>query len=125
MLEDAELTAFVATTSFARARAFYRDTLGLLVLSEDSFALVFDCHGTQLRVSLVEQIAPAPYTVMGWKVADIEPLVERLSARGVRFNRYPFMPQDGPAIWTSPDGSKVAWFSDPDGNTLSLTQVAG
>lgn len=84
--------------------------------------MVFDVHKTMLRVAIVQQVRPADYTVLGWQVADIVTAVTRLKEAGVRFQRYPGMDQDGQAVWTSPSGAKVAWFKDPDGNTLSLTQ---
>ncbi len=119
------LVAFVATTDPSRAETFYRDTLGLrLVAAQLPFALVFDAHGTALRVTVVREWTPPPYTVLGWQVADIAATIAQLCAAGVNFERYPGMTQDERAIWTSPGGSKIAWFKDPDGNTLSLTQPA-
>jgi catechol 2,3-dioxygenase-like lactoylglutathione lyase family enzyme len=123
MLGSAPLVAFVATTRPDEARAFYRDTLGLLLTSEDQFALAFNAGGTMLRVAKVEQLQPAAYTVLGWTVADITIAVEALVQRGVRFERYSFMDQDPNGIWTSPSGARIAWFKDPDRNTLSVTQL--
>jgi hypothetical protein len=89
---------------------------------DDSFALVFDAHGVMLRVARVHELTPAPYTVLGWKVADISAAVKELQIRGVAFERYEGLDQDELGIWKSPGGAKVAWFKDPDRNTLSLTQ---
>jgi catechol 2,3-dioxygenase-like lactoylglutathione lyase family enzyme len=114
--------AFVATSKPAVSRSFYRDTLGLRLVSEDGFALVFDANGTMLRVSIVRELQPAGYTVLGWEVADIVEAAEQLQRAGVRLERYPGMPQDEHGIWRSPRGAAVAWFKDPDGNTLSITQ---
>ena len=115
--------AFVATTDHTRARTFYRDILGLhLVAEELPFALVFDAHGTVLRVAIVRELVPAKYTVLGWRVSDIASTVGKLSQVGVRFERYAGMNQDEQGIWASPSGARVAWFLDPDGNTLSLAQ---
>jgi catechol 2,3-dioxygenase-like lactoylglutathione lyase family enzyme len=117
-----KLMAFVATRNPDRARAFYRDTLDLELVSEDQFALVFKVADTTLRVATVQELTPAKYTVLGWQVRDIVAAVKSLQRKGVRFERYPGMPQDELGIWNSPSGAKVAWFKDPDGNTLSVTQ---
>jgi len=106
----------------SRAKAFYRDILGLLLISEDEYALVFDAHGTMLRVAIVGEIVLAPYTVLGWQVNDIDATVRGLAAKGVKFERYPWMEQDEVGIWSAPSGAKVAWFKDPDGNLLSVSQ---
>jgi len=120
-LSQGKLMAFVATADGARARAFYETTLGLRVLSDDDFALALDAGGTMLRVQKVAHFTPHPFTALGWQVADLEGEVQRLSAAGVAFQRYPGLQQDGRGIWQSPSGARVAWFHDPDGNTLSLT----
>ena len=122
MLGSSKVVAFVATAAPARAKAFYANTLGLSLVSEDSFALVFDAGGTMLRVSIVQEVRPAGYTVLGWMVPDISVAVGELAQRGVRFQRYDGLEQDAQGIWTAPGGARVAWFHDPDGNTLSLTQ---
>jgi len=122
MLASAKLVAFVTVSDAARARTFYRDLLGLRLISEDGFALVFDANGTMLRVAIAAQVTAAPYTVLGWEVADIFATVHELSAAGVRFERYHGMPQDEFGIWQSPSGARVAWFKDPGGNTLSVSQ---
>ncbi|MCB9682213.1 MAG: VOC family protein [Alphaproteobacteria bacterium] len=120
MLADAHLGAFVATSQPDVARAFYRDTLGLTLVEDGPFALVFDGGGTVLRVQKVQQVVAPPYTSIGWRVADIEATVQALTDKGVVFARYPGMPQDALGIWDAPGGAKVAWFKDPDGHTLSL-----
>jgi len=122
VLQSAKLVAFSATTNAARAKAFYQGVLGLRLVSEDGFALVFDAHGTMLRVSAVKHVVTAPYTVLGWEVSDIVATVRGLAAAGVRFERFPGMPQDELGIWSAPDGGRVAWFKDPDGNLLSVSQ---
>lgn len=124
MLEASALMAFVATTDGERARGFYRDLLGLRLVSEDPYALVFDANGTTLRVARVEARQPPPYTVLGWIVKDIRAMVQALTAKGVVFERFPGMGQDDLGVCTFPGGSHVAWFKDPDGNTLSLTESA-
>src|SRR5579883_2054266 len=122
MLGDATIVAFVATTNAARARGFYEGVLGLRVVSDDDFALVLDANGTTVRVAKVREITLAPYTVLGWEVADIEAKVRGLRDQAVRFETYSFLEQDALGIWTAPSGARVAWFKDPDGNVLSLTQ---
>ena len=122
MLESSDLVAFVAATDLGRARAFYEQTLGLTVVEHHDFACVLDANGTMLRVTAVPKVAQPGYTVLGWRVGDITAAVRELTARGVTFLRYDGMNQDADGIWTTPAGARVAWFTDPDGNTLSLTQ---
>jgi len=115
--------AFVATCDPDRAKKFYRDTLGLRLIAEEiPFALVFDVHGTPLRVSIVKKVRPAEFTVLGWRVPNISAAAKTLTKAGVQFARYPGMEQDELGIWSSPSGAKVAWFKDPDGNTLSISE---
>jgi catechol 2,3-dioxygenase-like lactoylglutathione lyase family enzyme len=121
-LKLAPIMAFVATVAPDRARKFYAKTLGLRLVDKDAFALVFDAGGTMLRVAIVKELRPAPYTVAGWIVRDIARAARDLEKRGVTFQRYGFLEQDEQGIWSSPSGAKVAWFQDPDGNTLSLTE---
>lgn len=122
-LSDQTIIGFVATSDPDRAKKFYHDTLGLPLVSEEMpFALVFDAHGTMLRVTIVEKVAAAHYTVLGWQVPNIVAAAKALSQAGVRFARYPSMQQDELGIWSSPGGASVAWFRDPDGNTLSISQ---
>ncbi len=123
MLGDKKLKAFVPTIHPAKAKIFYRDILGLALLSEDGFALEFDANGTLLRVTIVNELAPQPFTVLGWNVEDIAVVIKNLNTKGVFCEKYSFMKQDASGIWTAPNGSKVAWFKDPDGNVLSLTEV--
>jgi predicted enzyme related to lactoylglutathione lyase len=123
MLTDATLVAFVATTDLQRAHAFYGDVLGLTLVDMSPYAGVYDAGGMTLRVSLVTEVTPAPFTVIGWNVKDISAEIEELTARGVGFAHYPEMDQDDLGVWTAPSGSRIAWFSDPDGNVLSLTEL--
>jgi len=114
--------AFAATTDLTRARSFYETALGLQVVDANEYACVFDAHGTMLRVTAVADVARPGYTVLGWRVTDISDTVTRLEARGVAFARYPGMEQDAQGVWAAPNGDRIAWFTDPDGNVLSLTQ---
>ena len=122
MLAGAPLIAFVSATDADRARRFFRDVLGLSLVSESPFALEFDCAGTMLRVTLVDKMAPAPYTVLGWQVNDIATMVQSLAEAGVKLERYDGMAQSDDGIWSAPSGARVAWFKDPDGNVLSISQ---
>ncbi len=122
MLGAKRLIAFAGTRDAGRAKTFYRDTLDLQLLSEDEFALTFDAVGTMLRVSIVPELTPARFTVLGWEVENIREALHALAAKGVLFERFGFLPQDDVGIWTAPDGDQVAWFKDPDGNLLSISQ---
>src|SRR5262245_57455711 len=122
MLNRSQLVGFGATTQQELAKAFYRDVLGLHLMEDSPYALVFDVNGTMLRIQKVSEHSPARHTMIGWSVADICSEVDELSKRGVCFQRYEGLPQDERAIWRTPDGAQIAWFKDPDGNTLSLTQ---
>jgi len=124
MLSSSAVIAFVPTADLGRGRAFYEHALGLPVTEQNEYACVFDAHGTMLRLTPVASVATPGYTVLGWRVSDIESTVRALAARGIAFSRYDGMGQDEHGIWTTPGGDKVAWFRDPDGNVLSLTQFA-
>ena len=102
---------------------FYSEVLGFRLMEDTPFALVFDANGTMLRIQKVERLSPAGYTTLGWHVGDMQEAVELLRQRGIRCERYPGLPQDEQGIWTTPAGGKIAWFTDPDGNLLSLTEI--
>jgi len=121
-LPTSELIAFMPTTNLATARVFYEKGLGLPIAGESPIACTFDANGTTLRVIAVEQITAAPYTVLGWNVVDIEASIRELMNRGVVFEHIEGVEQDELGVWRSPGGARVAWFKDPDGQTLSLTQ---
>jgi catechol 2,3-dioxygenase-like lactoylglutathione lyase family enzyme len=125
MLATSPVVPFLATAHPSQARTFFEDVLGLRLVSDDPFALVFDANGTTLRVAKVDSLSPQPFTVLGWVVADIAATIRLLAERGVRFERYPEMGmvQDDLGVWTAPGGAQIAWFKDPDGNTLSVTQL--
>ena len=116
MLGDDKLIAFAATSDVERAKAFYGGVLGLRLVEDSPFAVVFDANGTMLRVTPVPKVTAAPYTVLGWQVSDIATKVRGLQKCGVMFERFPGMEQDELGIWKSPSGAQVAWFKDPDGN---------
>jgi catechol 2,3-dioxygenase-like lactoylglutathione lyase family enzyme len=122
MLGSAQLIGFAATSEPTLATRFYSHTLGLRLIEEGPFAIVFDANGTMLRVQKVKEHIPVKHTVLGWRVENIRSEIDELSAKGVRFERYDNLGQDDRGIWCTPDGAEVAWFKDPDGNTLSLTQ---
>lgn len=122
MLDGAELVAFVATIDLDRSDGFYRGMLGLHHVETTPFANVYEVGGTTLRVTLVESRVAAPYTVLGWQVADIGATVAKLAAGGIAVRRFDGMGQDEAGIWTAPGGARIAWFDDPDGNVLSVSQ---
>lgn len=122
MLSEYAVIGFIPTVDADRARRFYVETLKLEFESDDRFAIVVRSNKTMIRIVRLKEFTPASYTILGWEVPDIAKAVEELSAAGVHFARYPQVPQDAAGIWTTPSGSKVAWFQDPDGNVLSLSQ---
>lgn len=122
MLQTAQLVAFVATTRPEAARRFYAEVLGLRLQEDTPFALVFQSGDVTLRVQKAQQVRPAPYTALGWRVADIGAAMTDLAAKGVEFVRYDGMGQDARGVWQAPGGSRIAWFRDPDGHTLSLEE---
>src|SRR5262245_31086130 len=122
MLSAAKMVGFLITTDYDKARAFFERTLGCEFVSQDQFALVVKLGGHQIRISKTAEFAPLRNTVLGWEVSDIEGVVDALAARGVVFEKYPFVQDHGRGIWTAPGGAKVAWFKDPDGNVLSVSQ---
>jgi len=125
MLDQEKLVAFVPSRDPKTAKSFFIDVLGLHFISEDQFAVMFDANGITIRlvdVSSVTDFKPAAFTILGWSVKDIKETVRGLQERGITFERYPGMTQDDLGIWVTPSGAKVAWFKDPDGNTLSVGQ---
>ncbi|GAB2769381.1 VOC family protein [Nocardioides salsibiostraticola] len=125
MLASSTLVGFIGVSDLDRAQTFYGDQLGLRLADERPFALVARLAGSTLRITVVDDVAPVPYTVLGWSVSDLDATVDRLVAHGVTFTRYQGMNQDDRGVWTAPGGSRIAWFLDPDGNNLSLTELAG
>ncbi|HVS12631.1 MAG TPA: VOC family protein [Thermoanaerobaculia bacterium] len=122
MLNELDLVAFITTADAAEAKRFYGEVLGLRFVEDGPFALVFDAHGTTLRIQKVERVAPPKATVLGWSAPDLDATMDALISRGVAFERFEGLPQDEKGIWTAPGGARVAWFRDPDGNLLSLAQ---
>ena len=124
MLGDRPLVAFVPVRDLGTAHSFYRDVLGLRVDEVSPVAVVFDAGGTMLRLTQVDDLRPQPFTIAGWLVPDMGTAIDSLASRGVGFIRFEGMDQDERGIWWTPSGDQVAWFNDPDGNTLSLTCFA-
>jgi catechol 2,3-dioxygenase-like lactoylglutathione lyase family enzyme len=123
VLNSYKIVAFVLTTDYARARSFYEGALGLEFVSQDNFALVLRAQSNMLRIVKAQTFIPAQHTVLGWEVSDIEKLVKDLTARGVSLEKYSWVKDPlGLGIWTAPNGDKVAWFKDPDGNVLSVSE---
>jgi catechol 2,3-dioxygenase-like lactoylglutathione lyase family enzyme len=123
-LGSSDVIAFAASADLDRSCAFYEAKLGLSLVERDDYACVFDAHGTMLRVTAVPKVASGGYTVLGWRVTDIDATVAQLAAAGVQFNHYDGMVQNEHGVWDTPSGDRVAWFPDPDGNVLSLTQFS-
>lgn len=122
MLATSKMIGFVPTKDSQKARAFYEGKLGFEFVSDDPFALVVKAGETMIRIAKAQDFTPAPYTVLGWEVLEIEAVVRGLTQRGVIFEKYPFVQDQDLGIWTTPGGDKVAWFKDPDGNVLSVSQ---
>ena len=116
------MVGFVMTAKPEEAKRFYSDVLGFRFIKDDGFALVFDAHGLMIRVGKAKSHTPLQNTVLGWEVGDISAAVRDLTAAGAQFERYEFMKPDAEGIVTFPTGDKVAWFKDPDGNVLSVSQ---
>jgi catechol 2,3-dioxygenase-like lactoylglutathione lyase family enzyme len=125
MLDKASLVAFVPSTDLVRSREFYAGTLGLEPVEVNPFACVLRSGGTMLRVTRVDELRPQPFTVLGWEVSDLRATLAGLVTKGVPVLRVEGIGQDEEGVWTTPGGDLVAWFTDPDGNTMSLTQFAG
>ena len=116
-----KVIAFVATSNPKRAKKFYELTLGLRLMHEDQYAIVFESAGTMVRVQIAPKVTPPQYTVLGWQVSDITNSVKSLQVKGVAFERYAWLEQNELGVWKT-EGGKIAWFKDPDGNLLSLTE---
>jgi catechol 2,3-dioxygenase-like lactoylglutathione lyase family enzyme len=122
MLGSANIVAFIPTKDAEKARAFYEGVLGLRFVKDDGFAMVLDANGIMVRIAKMQEFAPAQFTIVGWQVSGIEAMARALQAKGVHFEIFGFFKQDELGIWTAPTGDKVAWFKDPDGNILSISQ---
>jgi catechol 2,3-dioxygenase-like lactoylglutathione lyase family enzyme len=122
MLADMNMVGFLLTKDYEKARAFYEGTLGFEFVSLDQFALVMQAGKSMIRIVRVPTFTALPSTVLGWQVDDIEKIVDWLAKRGVVFDKYPFVQDKERGIWTAPGGSKVAWFKDPDGNVLGVSE---
>lgn len=122
MLGSTNIVAFVPVKDSDKARAFYEGILGLRFVKDDGFALVFDANGIMVRAAKMKDFTPAQFTILGWQVKDIEDIAAELAKKGVRFEIFGFFKQDELGIWTAPSGDKVAWFKDPDGNILSVSE---
>jgi catechol 2,3-dioxygenase-like lactoylglutathione lyase family enzyme len=121
MLGSTNIVAVVPIRDSEKSRAFYEGVLGLRFVKDDGFALVLDANGIMVRATKMKDFTPAQFTVLGWQVSNIENVVRELSRNGVHFEIFGFFKQDDMGIWTAPNGDKVAWFKDPDGNILSVS----
>lgn len=114
--------SFIATDKPDEAVAFYGDVVGLHLSEVSPFALVFMDGDQVLRIQCVSKLEPVPFTVHGWQVSNIVDEIKLLVSKGAEFRRFDQLSQNDLGIWTTPDGNKIAWFADPSGNILSLTQ---
>ncbi len=122
MLASMNMIGFLLTKDYEKARAFYEGNLGFEFMSLDQFALVMQAGKSMIRIVKVPTFTPLQSTVLGWQVGDIEVMVDWLTNRGVAFEKYPFVQDKERGIWSAPGGSKIAWFKDPDGNVLSVSE---
>jgi catechol 2,3-dioxygenase-like lactoylglutathione lyase family enzyme len=122
MLADMNMVGFLLTRDYEKSRAFYEGTLGFEFVSLDQFALVMQAGKSMIRIVKVPTFTPLQSTVLGWQVENIEAIIDWLVKRGVVFDKYPFVQDKERGIWTAPGGSKIAWFKDPDGNVLSVSE---
>ncbi|HVO58702.1 MAG TPA: VOC family protein [Dongiaceae bacterium] len=122
MLKSQKMIGFLHTSDYAAARAFYEGKLGFRFVSQDQFALVLQTEGNMLRIVKLGNFTPLPSTVLGWEVADAVAMVDWLTSRGVATEKYPWIQDKERGVWEAPGGAKVAWFKDPDGNVLSVSQ---
>jgi catechol 2,3-dioxygenase-like lactoylglutathione lyase family enzyme len=122
MLGTKNIVAFVAIKDAEKARAFYEGVLGLRFVKDDGFALVFDANGIMVRAAKMKEVTPVQSTVLGWQVSGIENIVRALAKKGIQFEIFGFFKQDELGVWAAPTGDKVAWFKDPDGNILSVSE---
>jgi hypothetical protein len=121
MLSNYRIKAFVSTVQPVVAREFYEKKLGLNLLSQDKYGMEFEANEAHIRISVVDKFTPQPFTVLGWDTDDIVSTIRNLTLNGIIFERYNFIEQDENGIWTAPGGTRVAWFKDPDGNLLSVS----
>jgi catechol 2,3-dioxygenase-like lactoylglutathione lyase family enzyme len=124
MLAASKLVTLVWTSRIPEAERFYSEVLGLPLAGKSHGALLYQVGGGDLRVSPVPTTQPSAHTVLGFAVADVGAVVAQLAARGVSFERFPGFPHDASGIVATPEGAKVAWFRDPDGNLLSVVQIS-
>ena len=122
MIFNGKVVAFLPTKDAGKARVFYESVLGMRFISDDHFALVMDADGTMIRIVRMGEFTPAPFTILGWEVTSIETAVGRMSSAGVTFERFGLPGQGEDGIWNAPGGARVAWFKDPDGNVLSVSE---
>jgi catechol 2,3-dioxygenase-like lactoylglutathione lyase family enzyme len=124
MLAQGKMVGFVPTTDYEKARAFYEGKLGFEFISLDQYALVMSVGGHKIRIAKVPNFTPLQGTILGWEVQDIQAVASWLRDRGVTVEKYPFVQDRDLGIWTTPTGDRVAWFKDPDGNILGISQHA-
>ncbi len=125
MLKNPRLQAIILTARIDAARRFYADVLGLRQTGQSDGALVFDVGGCDLRVSPMPKVTPSEHTVLGFAVEDLDAAVQALTEQAVTIERFDGMPHDATGKVISPDGARVVWIKDPDGNLLSVVEFPG
>lgn len=123
MLASMPMNGFVPTKDASKARAFYEGVLGFELVGDNEYVATYRAGANKIMLQKGAEEPPLQRTIVGWEVTGIRDVVSELTKRGVVFLRLglDWMQQDDLGIWESPEG-KVAWFKDPDGNTLSVSE---
>jgi len=121
-LSQSKIVSFIPSTNLELAASFYTNKLNLKLISSDDYALEYFVNNATLRINKVVDLVKVNYTVLGWEVKNIKSTVDELRKNGIKFIFYEGMSQNENGICSFPDGGKVAWFKDPDDNTLSISQ---
>lgn len=122
MFDAFPISVFIATAKPEESKAFYQDVMGLTLVDDNPFALVFNLSGAELRISKVPSFAPQPFTVLDWQVGNLEKSMSNLAGKGINFELFSGMDQDENGVWSTPEGVRIAWFKDPDDNVLSISK---
>ena len=121
MFADTEAFSGFSVSDIDEARKFYAETLGLRVTEEYGMLTLHLAGGRHTLVYPKPDHTSASYTILNFRVDDIDAAVDELTRRGVSFERYAGMDQDAKGI-NRGGGPFIAWFTDPAGNILSVLQ---
>ena len=124
MLADSPAFSGFSVNDLAAARRFYEETLGLRTsdVEMDGLCRLELGGGGYVLVYAKADHTPATFTVLNFRVPDVEKAVDELTARGVRFEHYENPPTDEKGIMRE-GGPLIAWFTDPAGNVLSVIEI--